>query len=113
MPLSIKTYQLDFLRGDEMRLLKDLADSDDFEVFHDQFFVDIFGGVKLRNQLILRGLMPYTLYAGLTMGFYMQMFAKEDKAERATPVRITQLLCLAWLSYFEFRQLLTARILYF
>jgi hypothetical protein len=49
VPLAVKTYQLDFLRGDEMRLLKDLADSDDLDNFSDQFFVDILGGNWLRN----------------------------------------------------------------
>lgn len=86
-----------------MRLLKDLADSDDLDNFSDQFFVDIFfGGTKLRNQLIWRGLLPYTLYAVLTMVYYMKIFANEDLAEKAVLVKSVQAVSLLYMIFLEF-----------
>jgi hypothetical protein len=46
------------------------------------------------------------------MGFYIQMFAKEDKAERAVPVKIAQAVCLAWLSFLELVQMWKTRLYY-
>ena len=81
LPLTVRNYQIDWLKGDEKEIYKLLADYDETELFEDQFIENLLLNHNLSRQLFRIAGMPFMIFMGSTLYYFIYILGKTFNSE--------------------------------